>query len=56
LLDRRVRDTWEVPKSRVKIDQHRWKQTLQPVIDRLGHELGLPSSRMLRAELQSMLV
>jgi len=31
LLDRRVRDTWEIPRSRVKIDRRRWNRTLLPV-------------------------
>src|SRR6266508_3397133 len=48
LLDRGIRDTWEIPKSRVKIDRRRWDQTLLPVLDRLGHDLGLPSGGMLR--------
>lgn len=56
LLDRRVRDTWEIPKSRVKIDKRRWDQTLLPILDRLGRDLGVPSGGMLRAELHSMLV
>ncbi len=56
LLDRGVRDTWEIPKSRVRIDKRRWAQTLLPVLERLGRELGLPAGRTLRAELHSMLV
>jgi 2OG-Fe(II) oxygenase superfamily len=56
LLDRRVRDTWEIPKSRVKIDRRRWDQTLVPVLERLGRDLGLPSGPRLRVELHSMLV
>jgi hypothetical protein len=56
LLDRGIRDTWAIPKSRVKIDKRRWNQTLLPVLDRLGHDLGLPSGCTLRAELHSMLV
>lgn len=56
LLDRRVRDTWEVPKSRVKIDKRRWNRTLVPLLDRLRHDLGLPAGRTLLAELHSMLV
>ncbi len=55
LLDRAVRDTWEIPKSRVKIDKRRFNQTLVPVVDRLGRDLGLPPGR-LRAELHSALV
>jgi hypothetical protein len=56
LIDRGVRDTWEIPKSRVKIDKRRWDQTLVPVLDRLGRDLGVSSGRKLRAEFQSMLV
>ncbi len=56
VLDRSVRDTWQVPKTRVKIDKRRFNRTLEPVLDRLGHDLGLPSDRTLRAELHSMLV
>ena len=56
LMDRRVRDTWEIPKSRVKIDKRCWDETLAPVLGRLGRDLGLPSGRTLRAELHSMLV
>ncbi|MGA2929497.1 MAG: 2OG-Fe(II) oxygenase, partial [Solirubrobacteraceae bacterium] len=56
LMDRRVRDTWEIPRSRVKIDKRHWDKTLVPVLERLGRDLGLPSGRTLKAELQSMLV
>ncbi len=56
LLDRRVRDTWEVPKSRVKIDQRLWSKTLLPVLDGLRADLGLPAECRLKAELHSMLV
>lgn len=56
VLDRKVRDTWEIPKSRVKIDARRWNKALRPALDRLGRDLGLPAGRELRAELHSMLV
>lgn len=56
LLDRRVRDTWEVPKSRVKIDRRRWNRTLLPILEALRAGLGLPEGRRLKAELHSMLV
>jgi hypothetical protein len=56
LLDGRVRDTWEVPLSRVKIDKRRWNRTLQPVLEGLRADLGLPAGSRLVAELQSMLV
>jgi hypothetical protein len=56
LLDRRVRDTQEIPRSRIKIDKRRWARTLQPVLDQVRHDLGLPPSCELRADLHSMLV
>jgi hypothetical protein len=56
VLDRGVRDTWDIPKSRVKIDKRRWNETLLPILEQMGRELGLPSGRTLRAELHSMLV
>lgn len=56
LLDKRVRDTWEIPKSRVKIDKRRWNRTLLPMLEALRGDLGLPDGRRLKAELHSMLV
>ena len=56
LLDPRVRDAWEVPKSRVRIDMRRWNQTLRPQLAALGVELGLPEGSRLRAELHSLLL
>lgn len=56
LLDRRVRDTWEVPKSRVRIDQRQWNKVLVPVLDSLRSDLGLPAGCRLKASFHSMLV
>jgi hypothetical protein len=56
ILDRRVRDTWEVPRSRVRIDQRRWNRTLQPMLDTIRDDLALPPSSRLTAKLHSMLV
>lgn len=56
LLDHRVRDTWEIPKSRVKLDKRRWNKTLLPVLDSLREDLGLPAGCQLTAELHSVLV
>jgi hypothetical protein len=56
ILDRRVRDTWEVPRSRVRIDKPRWNRTLRPMLDRARDDLGLPSTSSLDAQLHSMLL
>ena len=56
LLDPGVRDTWEIARSRVKIDQRKWKQTLLPELERIRRGLGLPEECRLSAELHNMLV
>lgn len=56
LLDQQVRDTWEVPKSRVRIDNRRWRAALRPVLEQLRGELGLPDGCRLKPEFHSMLV
>lgn len=56
LLDRRVRDTCEIPRSRVKIDGRRWNKTLRPLLEELRKDLGLPERCRLTAELHSLLV
>ena len=56
ILDRRVRDTWEVPRSRVRIDRRRWNRTLRPMLDTVRDDLGLPSESSLDAQLHSMLL
>ncbi len=55
-LDTRVRDTWEISKTRISIDQSRWKKTLQPQLARLQRELGLPEGCRLEAQLHNLLV
>ena len=55
-LDRRVRDTWEIPGSHVSIDERRWARTLAPLLERIRRDLGLPEKRRLRAELHNLLV
>ena len=55
LLDPGVRDTWEIARSRVKIDQRKWKQTLLPELERIRRGLRLPEECRLSAELHNML-
>ncbi len=56
ILDRAVRDTWEVPRSRMAIDKPLWANTLRPMLDTVRNDLGLPATCALKAELHSMLV
>jgi hypothetical protein len=56
LLDRQVRDTGEIPASRVTIDRRRWRKTLEPMLAALGADLGLAPGQRLAAELHSLLI
>lgn len=56
LLDPRVRNTWEIARSRVKIDQRKWKATLGNQLKGTRQELGLPDGGALTAELYKLLV
>lgn len=56
LHDPSVRDTWEIPASRVKIDEARWRRTLEPQLDAIRQDLGLPKGCTLKAELHNLLV
>jgi hypothetical protein len=55
-LDKRVRDTWEIAKSRISIDQPRWLKTMAPQLKRISRDLGLPTGSRLKAELHNLLV
>jgi 2OG-Fe(II) oxygenase superfamily len=54
LTDRSVRDTWQIAKSRIKVDFP--KQVLDGALLQLRDELGLPSEGTLHAVLDKMLV
>ncbi len=56
LLDRSVRDAWEIGKRQVKIDTRRWRHTLDPELEHIARDLGLPEGCSLRAELHNLLV
>ncbi len=56
LLDRRVRDAWEIGKRHVTIDARRWRRTLDAELAQVARDLGLPAGTELRAELHNLLV
>ena len=51
-----MRDTWEIPKTRIKIDEPRWGKTFRPLLDRMRRDLILTDGSCLKAELHDMLV
>jgi len=56
LLDPRVRDTWEIRKRQIKLDTRHFQRTLDPKLDLIARDLGLPDGAKLRAELHNLLV
>jgi len=53
LTDRRVRDTWEIPKDLVRVE---WSAAFDSALDKVRDGLGLPPHCGLVAELHSVLV
>jgi len=56
LLDKTVRDCGKIPKSRIRIDQRRWKRALAPMLEKIGGDLGIPRRSRFEAKLYDMLV
>jgi hypothetical protein len=56
VLDRRVRNSWEIARRRIRIDQLRWNKTLIPLLDEIRAGLGLTEGVALKAELHNMLL
>jgi hypothetical protein len=55
-LDTRVRNTWEIAKARLTLDEAKWQQTLGTQLEKIRTELGLPAGRQLKAKLHNLLV
>jgi len=56
LQDLRVRNTWEIAKSRVKLPARPWKRVLVPHLRAIQQQLGLPSECQLKPVLDKMLL
>ncbi|MCR9161604.1 MAG: 2OG-Fe(II) oxygenase [Nannocystaceae bacterium] len=56
VVDRSVRDGWQIAKSRLKIDGRRWNPVLRGALAELASALGLPSSATLVPKLDKMTI
>lgn len=56
VLDAKVRDTWQIARSRIKSDKRQWNKTLHPQLRSTQNDLGLPVGGKLQAELYKLLV
>lgn len=55
LLDRKIRDTWEIPKNRIQIDKI-WNAQLDKALHKIQQNLNLPEDGTLTAELHNLLI
>ena len=55
-LDQRVRDTWEIHKSQILIDELLWDRTLTHQLDQIRGDLGLPDGCRVKAQLYNLLI
>ncbi len=56
LLDKNVRDVWEISPKDIRINQTVWNKVLNPVLETLKMELGLPGNAQLQASLHNLLI
>jgi hypothetical protein len=56
LLDPRVRDTWEIGKRQIRLDERHWLRTLDRKLPLIARDLGMPEGAKLRTELHNLLV
>jgi hypothetical protein len=60
LLDKRVRNCWEIPAGRLKVADRPWNATLKRALDEIAINLGLESARhkksALKAHLHNLLI
>lgn len=54
--DARVRDTWQIDRSRIKVDTRQWRRALEPALGTVRQRLGLPEGVELAVVLDKLLV
>jgi hypothetical protein len=55
LLDKRVRNCWEIPAGRLKVADRPWNATLKRALDEIAIDLGLESARRKKSALTAHL-
>jgi hypothetical protein len=55
LLDRKIRDTWEIQKNRIQTNKE-WDSQLSSVLKMVQRDLNLPEDGVLTSELHNMLI
>lgn len=56
LLDKEVRDAWEIPKKNIKITNSAWNKELNSTLELLKNDLGMPETAKLKASLHNLLI
>ena len=56
VFDKRVRNSLEIARRRIRVDRLRWNEALIPLLDEIRASLGLAEGITLKAELHNMLL
>ena len=56
ILDKEVRNVWEISKNKIKIGKKQWSNKFDPMLEHFKNALGLPKNSALTAELHNMLI
>ena len=56
IFDQDVRKVWEIPSSKVSISKKLWSKSLDPLLNDIKNDLGLPKKSKLKAELHNLLI
>lgn len=56
ILDKEIRNVWEISKSKIKISKKQWDNKFEPLLEKFKESLGLPKNSKLTAELHNMLI
>lgn len=56
ILDKEIRNVWEIPKNKVSIGKKQWQAKIEPLLEQFKTDLGLPKKSKLTADLHNMLI
>lgn len=56
IFDQDVRKVWEIPSGKVNIGKKLWSKSLDPLLNDIKNDLGLPKKSKLKAELHNLLI
>jgi len=56
LIDKNVRDAWEIPRHAITVEEALWHKALTPLLEQFKHGLGVPDSVTLTPNLHKLII